>query len=181
MRGLRQLAALQSLLSSTSLPIVARSCVVAESNTQNSLQTIAVAPALGFAAAAAARWYASDSGSDASIKSRQESSSSATTSLSTGDPSAESQDWLEDWAKLLEKNDVAGQAELLHDTFGHMPAGPPLHELLNYDKKEEERARRRMFELQKQEQIRQSRYLKRLPKHGVLHWSPACTSAACMR
>lgn len=162
MRGLRHLAALQSLLSNTSLPTVARSCAVAESSTQNSLQTTVtvVAPAFGFAAAAAARWYASDSGNfDPSMEARQKSSSSASTSLSTGDQSAESEDWLEDWAKLLEKNDVAAQAEFLHDTFGDSTQfdGPPLHELLNYNKKEEERARRRMFELQKQEQIRQAR------------------------
>ena len=162
MRGLRHLTALQSLLSSTSLPTVTRSCAVAETNSHSGLQTTvtAVAPALGFVAAAAARWYASDTGSvDSSIESRRESSSGASTSLSTGDQSAESKDWLEDWAKMLEKNDVAAQADFLHETFGDTSEfdGPPLHELLNYNKKEEERARRRMFELQKQEQIRQSR------------------------
>ena len=57
------------------------------------------------------------------------------------------------------KNDSVGQAELLHRVFGEdpEPVGPPLSELLNYNRRDEERAQRRMFELQKQEEIRQSR------------------------
>lgn len=162
MRGLRHLAALQSLLTSTSLPTVARSCAVSDVNVHGSLQTTvtAVAPALGFAVAAAARWYASDAGSiNPGTDSRRDSGSSASTSLTTGDQPAESQDWMEDWARALEQNDVAAQADILVQTFGENPEpeGPPLSELLNYNKKEEERAKRRMFELQKQEQIRQSR------------------------
>ena len=159
MRYLRHLAALQSLLASNSLPIVTRNCAAADTNVQGSLQT-AVTPALGFAAAAAARWYASDAeSSDPGMDSRRDSGSSASTSVSIGDQSADSPDWMEQWARLLEKNDVVAQAEFLRQTFGEdpEPEGPPLHELLNYNKKEEERAQRRMFELQKQEQLRQSR------------------------
>ena len=160
MRFLRHLTAMQSLLTSNSLQTVARNCAFADTNVQGSLQT-SVTPALGFAAAAAARWYASDTGSTGpGVDSRRDSGSSASTSLSTGDQSAESPDWMEEWARLLEKNDVVAQADLLRQTFGENPEpeGPPLHELLNYNRKEEERAKRRMFELQKQEQIRQSRW-----------------------
>lgn len=160
MRCLRRVNALQSLLASNSLQTVARNCAVADTVVHGSLQT-AVTPALGFAAAAAARWYASDARStDPSMDTRRDSGSSASTSLSTGDQPADSPDWMEEWARLLEKNDVTAQADLLRQTFGDSPEpeGPPLHELLNYNKKEEERAKRRMFELQKQEQLRQSRW-----------------------
>lgn len=160
MRCLRHLAALQTLLTSNSLQTATRICAVADTNMHGSLQT-AVMPALGFAAAAAARWYASDAESiNPGMDSRRDSGSSATTSLSTGDQSADSPGWMEEWARLLEKDDVVGQADLLRQTFGETPEpeGPPLHELLNYNRKEEERAKRRMFELQKQEQIRQNRW-----------------------
>lgn len=159
MRCLRHLAALQSLLSSTSVQTGARSCAVADCNAYSTLQTT-VTPLLGFVAAAGARSYASDAGStNPGIESRRDSSSNASTSLSAGDQSADSEDWMEEWARLLEKNDVMGQADLLRRTFGDTPEpeGPPLHELLNYNRKEEERAKRRMYELNKQEQIRQNR------------------------
>lgn len=155
MRRLRHLAALQSLLTSTSVQTAARSCAVADCNAY-SLQAT-VTPLLGFIAAAGARSYASDTGStNPGIESQRDSSSNASTSLSAGD---QSEDWMEEWARLLEKNDVMGQADLLRRTFGDTPEpeGPPLHELLNYNRKEEERAKRRMFELNKQEQIRQNR------------------------
>lgn len=159
MRCLRRLATLQSLLTTNSLQIVARNFVVADTNVHGSLRT-ALTPALGFAAAAATRWSTSDAGStDPGMDSRRNSGTSASTSLSTGDQSAESPGWMEEWARLLEKNDVVAQADFLRQTFGETPEpeGPPLHELLNYNRKEEERAKRRMFELQKQEQLRQSR------------------------
>lgn len=157
MRCLRRLAALQSLFTSTtSVQTGARVCAVADCNASSSLQT-SVTPLLGFVAAAGARSYASDAETTKpGSESRQDSNSNASTSLSAGDQSG---DWMEEWARLLEKNDVMGQADLLRQTFGDTPEpeGPPLHELLNYNRKEEERAKRRMYELNKQEQIKQNR------------------------
>lgn len=164
MHRVRQLAALRPLLTSGALPNVAQTAAYAGPPAQGLVQSTVTAatPALGFTVAATARTFASgpqgpDRPDASSVEARQNSSISASTSQSLEGQDADA--WMEDWAKMVEKGDSVGQAELLQNTFGEdpEPVGPPLHELLNYNRKEEERAKRRMFELQKQEQIRQSR------------------------
>lgn len=164
MHRLSRLTALKPLLASNAQPSVAWAAALGELSVRCPVQssTAAVSPALAFPAAADMRTFASGpyepgSPSASAVEGRQNSSSSASTSQPEGDQS--SGDWMEDWAKLLQNDDSVGQAEFLQKTFGEdpEPVGPPLHELLNYNRKEEERAKRRMSELQKQEQLRQSR------------------------
>ena len=162
MRSLRQLNTLKSLLTSRFAAVGACSSSTVDSCAYGSLQTTLTTglPVLGFAVAAATRSYATGTeNAPPGSNSRQTSGRSASTSLPSADQLVESGDWMEQWAKALQKNDVAGQAAVLEKTFGESPdpVGPPLHELLSYNRKEEERAKRRMNELQKQEQIRQSR------------------------
>jgi len=162
MHRLRTLTALRPLLASSAQPNVARA-IISESIAKIPAPTAeAAVPALGSIAVASARTFASgpqdpNTPDVSAVEGRQNSSTGASTSQPDEDqPEA---DWMEDWAKLIDKGDVVGQAELLQNMFGEEPepVGPPLHELLNYNRKEEERAKRRMFELQKQEQLRQSR------------------------
>ncbi|DBA93188.1 TPA: hypothetical protein ACH3X2_003495 [Trebouxia sp. C0005] len=82
------------------------------------------------------------------VDGRQNSSNGASTSQPVDEEQPEA-DWMEDWAKLIDRGDVVGQAELLQNMFGEEPEpiGPPLHELLNYNRKEEERAKRRMVQV----------------------------------
>ena len=167
MHRLRTLTALRPLLASSAQPNVARA-IISESIAKIPAPTAeAAVPALGSIAAASARTFASgpqdpNTPDVSAVEGRQNSSTGASTSQPDEDqPEA---DWMENWAKLIDKGDVVGQAELLQNMFGEEPepVGPPLHELLNYNRKEEERAKRRMFELQKQEQLRQSR---QAPEH----------------
>lgn len=173
MRSLRQLCALQSLLSSSTSSLAARSPASADTTINGKLHATvtAILPTLGFAVAAAKKTYATDTrDADSGMDARRQSGSAAGTSVSSEDQSAESEDWMNEWGKALEKNDLAAQAEILQKTFGEdpEPVGPPLHELLNYNRKEEERAKRRLYELQKQEEIRQSRYSLSATYNGLL-------------
>lgn len=123
------------------------------------------------AAAATARSFASDrQGSAGPADNRVDSGAETSSSQSVSGPD---DDYLEEWAKLIEKGDLPGQAALMERVFGEdpEPIGPPLSELLNYDRKAEERAKRRMFELQKQEEIRQSRQATSKPSEVWLMWS----------
>ena len=188
MHRLRQLAALRPVLELRTLPNLAQ-IATGEGFVHGFLpsSTPRIAPAMGLAAAASARGFAAGpqepEGPNESIQEgRPNSSSNAGTSQPAGDQDAGNSDWLEDWGKLMDKGDTQGQAEFLHNTFGNEPVGPPLHELLNYNRKEEERAKRRMFELQKQEEIRQSRSV--CPFTPVRTFLPAptlvMTIACCM-
>ena len=172
MRNLRQLCALQSLLQS-SPSLIFRSAASADNDVHGKLHTTvtSILPTLRFAVAAATRTYATDTrDANPSMDARRQSGNAASTSLSAEDQPAESGDWMDEWGKALEKNDLAAQAEILQKTFGEDPdpVGPPLHELLNYNRKEEERAKRRLYELQKQEEIRQSRCKFFATFHGLL-------------
>ncbi|KAL0033923.1 hypothetical protein WJX77_010989 [Trebouxia sp. C0004] len=164
MHRLRTLTALRPLLASSAQSNGARA-IIGECVAQIPAPSVEVAQlsALRSIAAASTRTFASGpQGSNtpdvSAVEGRQNSSNGASTSQPVDEEQPEA-DWMEDWAKLIDKGDVVGQAELLQNMFGEEPEpiGPPLHELLNYNRKEEERAKRRMFELQKQEQLRQSR------------------------
>ena len=165
MHRLRTLTALRPLLASTAHAKGARA-IIGDSVAQipPSVEAAQVA-ALRSIAAASTRTFASgpqgpNTPETSADEGRQNSSNGASTSQPVDKEQPEA-DWMEDWAKLIDKGDVVGQAELLQNMFGEEPepVGPPLHELLNYNRKEEERAKRRMFELQKQEQLRKSRQL----------------------
>jgi hypothetical protein len=164
MHRLRNLTALRPLLASSAHAKGARA-IIGESVAQIPALSPEAAQdsALRSIAAAGARTFASgpqgpNTPDVSAVEGRQNSSSGASTSQPVDEEQPEA-DWMEDWAKLIDKGDVVGQAELLQNMFGEEPepVGPPLHELLNYNRKEEERAKRRMFELQKQEQLRKSR------------------------
>ncbi len=164
MHRLRTLAALRPLLASSPQSNSARA-IIGESVAQIPAPSAEAAQvsALRSIAAANSRTFASgpqgpNTPDLSAVEGRQNSSKDASTSQPADEEQPEA-DWMEDWAKLIDKGDVVGQAELLQNMFGEEPepVGPPLHELLNYNRKEEERAKRRMFELQKQEQLRKSR------------------------
>ena len=165
MQRLRQLISLAPLVSSSSTQSVA-AAPAAVDVTARLLVACQAQQAAPFAASFAegcTRSFATETrelgGNGArSVDERQTSSLSASTSQPI-EQEESAGDWTEDWSKLLEKGDVAGQAELLKDIFGESPEpyGPPLQELLSYNRREEEKAQRRLLELQKQEEIRQSR------------------------
>ena len=163
MHRLRGLAALAPLLASASKssPIICPASIQVDAARLACQLIVKAAHLPTFAAAATARGFAAgpeEPGSATSGSTEERRASNADTS--TSQLSGEQQDtWIEDWGKLIEKGDVSGQAELVRDLFGEEPepVGPPLHELLNYSRKEEERAQRRLQELQKQEDIKQSR------------------------
>lgn len=159
MQGVRQLALKKCLLSACTRSFIgsfsaAFAPVVHDLQASSSHgKSLSLSPV----AAALTRSFATYTDLNAGpIDSRVHSKAGTSTSQSG---SADDGDYLEEWAKLIEKNDTPGQAELLTRIFGENPEpeGPPLSELLNYNRREEERAKRRMFELQKQEEIRQSR------------------------
>ena len=159
MQGVRQLALSKCLLSACTRSFVGNSTaafapVVHDLQVSSSYGKDLSLPPV---AAALARLFATGTGPGAEpTHSREYSNAGTSTSQARPDDDG---DYLEEWAKLIEKNDTPGQAELLTRIFGENPEpqGPPLSELLNYNRREEERAKRRMFELQKQEEIRQSR------------------------
>lgn len=162
MQSLRQLSACKNLLSAClrSAPgcLTTGPAAAAQDLTCQSLHS--KLQHLVLAAAAPIRSFASDTDrpdrQPTTSADRRENSSAGT---STSQAQAGNSDYLEDWARLIDKNDTVGQAELLHRMFGENPepVGPPLSELLNYNRRDEERAKRRMFELQKQDEIKQSR------------------------
>lgn len=159
MQALRQLAVSKHLLSAyTRSAVAGPSAGLAEFVHDSQVSSLhATNPSPVYFAAALARSFATDSQrAGGAADSRVNSSVGTSTSQSGPDGDG---DYLEDWAKLIEKNDTMGQADLLNRVFGENPepVGPPLSELLNYNRREEERAKRRMFEMQKQEEIRQSR------------------------
>lgn len=164
MHRLRILMALRPLLASNAHAKGARA-IIGDSVAQIPAPSAEAAQisALRSIAAASTRTFASgppgpNTPDLSAVDGRQNSSNGASTSQPVDEEQPEA-DWMEDWAKLIDRGDVVGQAELLQNMFGEEPEpiGPPLHELLNYNRKEEERAKRRMFELQKQEQLRKSR------------------------
>lgn len=172
MQALRQLALSRSLLSAC-----ARSVDVAPINAVCDL-VVDCHPSKSYlkhmdptsAPAATARSFASDSQRGAGpADNRVDSGAETSSSQSVSGPD---DDYMEEWAKLIEKGDLPGQAALMERVFGEdpEPIGPPLSELLNYDRKAEERAKRRMFELQKQEEIRQSRQATSKPPKTWLMW-----------
>lgn len=164
MRQLLQCAAIRSLLAPATCNQAIHTAVCQPNakwlghSTQPQLVFSPVLAAATFAKSFATDLKGSEGPHRVPNEDRLTSNASASTSQLAEQPDS-GDDWDERWAKLSEKGDLVGQADLLRDVFGEIPepVGPPLHELLSYSRKEEERAKRREFELQKQEEIRQSR------------------------
>ena len=176
MHRLKRFAALRPLLTAATQKNLTSAC--AEIRVQRSLPSTAATlhPAIDLAAVSKPRTFATGSHGSfepdpPSSEDRQNSSLTASTSqpIEAGksqpdeDKGTSKDDWLKVWAKLSQKKDLEGQAQLLQDIFGETPepVGPPLHELINYDSKEVEREERRKFELQKQAEIKQSRQVRK--------------------
>ena len=170
MQALRQLAVSKHLLSAyTRSAVAGPSAGLAEIVHDLQVSTLhKTSPSPVSFAAVLARSFATDS-QRAGETSDSRVDSNAGTSTSQPGHGGDG-DYLEDWAKLIEKNDIMGQADLLNRVFGEdpEPVGPPLSELLNYNRREEERAKRRMFEMQKQEEIRQSRQAPTLSSRSIV-------------
>ena len=166
MQRLRQLIALAPLVTSGSTQSIAAAPAVVDVTARLlvACQAQQTAPFAASFAAGSARAFATEprepgSIGESAVDERQASSLSASTSQPV-EQEQSSGDWTENFSKLLEDGDVAGQAELLKNVFGESPEpyGPPLQQLLSYNRREEEKAQRRLLELQKQEEIRQSMY-----------------------